>query len=155
MGGSEFILGKVSLLWGWSNTETGFLSRWLMPHIRQCSGGIWIMLSLICFNFWWALKCPNSGTQWFWKAFSILIIVVISKNKIAKEKRDIFFFISLKALCYMNHSIGYLIFLENKAWRILTTSVPTLDESCPPVCLWIGHLNLKELLICFLRSKSE
>lgn len=112
-GGSEFILGKVSLLWWWLNTETGFLSRWLMSHIHQCSGGIWIMLSLMCFNFWWALKCPNSETRWSLEGPSnwILIIVVISKNKITRDKRD-FFYITKGPL--LHESLNWLLDIFEK-----------------------------------------
>lgn len=39
---------------GWSNTGTGFLVRWPMPHAWQRSRGNWKMPSLIHFNFWLA-----------------------------------------------------------------------------------------------------
>lgn len=43
MGGSDWTLGKIYLLSGWSSTGTGFLYRWLMPYACLCSRGIWIM----------------------------------------------------------------------------------------------------------------
>lgn len=44
--------GKTSLLWGWSNTGTGFPVRCLMPHACWCSSGIWIMLSVTFSQPW-------------------------------------------------------------------------------------------------------
>ncbi|KAK4809599.1 hypothetical protein QYF61_025042 [Mycteria americana] len=35
-GGSDLTLGSTSLPRGWSNTATGFLERWSMPHTCQC-----------------------------------------------------------------------------------------------------------------------
>lgn len=58
------ILGTVYLFWGWTNTEIGFLERWLMSHACQCSRDIWIMLSVICFNFCLALKWVGSSSRW-------------------------------------------------------------------------------------------
>lgn len=47
---------EISLPWGWSYTGTGFLERSLMPHACQCSRGVWAIPSIICFNFWLALR---------------------------------------------------------------------------------------------------
>ena len=35
-GGSDWALGSISLLRGWSNPGTGFLERWSMPQACQC-----------------------------------------------------------------------------------------------------------------------
>lgn len=35
-GGSEWTLGSISLLRGWSCTVTGFLGRWSKPQDSQC-----------------------------------------------------------------------------------------------------------------------
>lgn len=40
-GGSGWVLGKISVIWEWSNTGTGFLQRWLMLHVYQCSRDNW------------------------------------------------------------------------------------------------------------------
>lgn len=47
-----------------SNTGTGFLVRWLMPHDCRCSKGFWIMLSIIHFNFWLALEWSGNWARW-------------------------------------------------------------------------------------------
>ena len=62
-GGLDWTLGSISLLRGWSNTETGFLERWSMPHPCQCLRGIWTMPLRTCFNFWSALKWSGSWTR--------------------------------------------------------------------------------------------
>lgn len=67
-GGSDWALGNIHFPWWWSNTEAGFLARWLVPHGCQCSRDISPMFSLVNFNFWlkisssWtrsSLKCPS------------------------------------------------------------------------------------------------
>jgi len=55
-GGLDRTLGIIYLPRGWSNTGTGFLETWLMPHACQCLKGIWTMLFIILFNFWSALQ---------------------------------------------------------------------------------------------------
>lgn len=55
-GGSDLILGSISLLRGCSNPGTGFLGRWLMPQVCQCWRSIWTMPLIWCFNFRSALK---------------------------------------------------------------------------------------------------
>lgn len=43
-----------------SQTGIGFLHGWLMAQASQCSRGVWITSSLICFNFWVTLKRSGS-----------------------------------------------------------------------------------------------
>lgn len=50
-GGSDWTLGRISLLRKWSNTGTGFLERWWMTQTCQCLRGICRMPSITCFNF--------------------------------------------------------------------------------------------------------
>lgn len=48
--------------------EQGFIAWLLMPYACcHCSRGIWIMPSMICFNFWLALKMSGIWTRWSWK----------------------------------------------------------------------------------------
>lgn len=49
--------------WEWSDTGTGFLVGWLMPHACQCWKNVWTMSSLVCFNFWLAPKRSGSWTR--------------------------------------------------------------------------------------------
>ena len=66
-GDSDWTLRTVSLPWGWSNTGTGFLKRWLMPYACQCS---WTMPSITCSSFRLALKRLGVWTQWSLKVTS-------------------------------------------------------------------------------------
>ena len=50
------------LPWGWSNTVTGFIERWLMPHAWQCSRDIWAMPSAFL-NILLALKWLGSWSM--------------------------------------------------------------------------------------------
>lgn len=64
-GGSDLTLASISLLIRWSDTETGFPERWLMPQVCQCFGhDIWTMPLIICFNFWSTLKWSGNWTRW-------------------------------------------------------------------------------------------
>ena len=49
--GLAWALGNIYLPREWSNTGTGFLERWSMPHACQCLRGIWTVPLIICFNF--------------------------------------------------------------------------------------------------------
>lgn len=61
----RWALGNISLLWECSNSGTGFLERWLVPHACQCySRGIWKIPSFMCFTFWLALKQSGNWTRW-------------------------------------------------------------------------------------------
>ena len=64
---SGWTLGKNSSLGVWSNTETGFVVRLLIPCACQHSRSLWIMFLIICFNFWLVLKESGSWTRWFSK----------------------------------------------------------------------------------------
>lgn len=60
---------------GWSNTGTGFLVRWPMPHAWQRSRGNWKMPSLIHFNFWLAWRYQAFELADFLKVLSRWTIV--------------------------------------------------------------------------------
>lgn len=61
--GSEWTLGKNYLSCGWSNSGTGFLERWLMPHTCQCLKYICIKPSIMYFNFLLPLKWSGIWTR--------------------------------------------------------------------------------------------
>lgn len=50
-GGTDWILGSISLLRGWPNPRTGFLEKWLMSQQCQSLPGIWTILLRTCFHF--------------------------------------------------------------------------------------------------------
>ena len=60
----NFSLSWVATTRVWSNSGTGFLERWAMPHACQCLRGILTMPLITCFNFWSALKSSGSWTRW-------------------------------------------------------------------------------------------
>ncbi|KAK4831714.1 hypothetical protein QYF61_018766 [Mycteria americana] len=63
-GVSDWTLGSISLLRGWSNTGIGFLERQSMPQACQCLRGTQTMPLITCFDFWSALKWSGSWTRW-------------------------------------------------------------------------------------------
>lgn len=58
-------IGKHFCTMRWSNTGTGFLLSYLMPHACQHSRDIWTMTFSICFNLWLALKWSGSQMTWW------------------------------------------------------------------------------------------
>lgn len=64
-GGSDWMLGKNSFPWEWSDTGKSFLERWWMLPASQHSRGIWTVSSVACVTFWLVLKQSGRWTLMF------------------------------------------------------------------------------------------
>lgn len=60
-------------------SKAGFLEKWLMSCAWKCAGGIWITPSLLCFNFWVALKRSGSWTLIFAGSFQLTVLFFSSQ----------------------------------------------------------------------------
>lgn len=75
-GSSDWALGRNSVPWGWANTGTSFLVRWLEPPcLLVFKNKISLIISI---NFWlalkWPWKVPSEWTlhhSWWWSLPSL------------------------------------------------------------------------------------
>lgn len=91
-GSSVWTSENIYLMWGWSNTGTGSLERWMMLRACQSLRGIWIMTLITCFSFFRA-NLKKSGqavglvklSRSLWTSlYSVLFVLVYIQLVICK-----------------------------------------------------------------------
>lgn len=76
--GSEWVLGNIIYCQGGQKLKQASV----MDALCLCSWGIWIMLSITRFSFWFALEWSGCWIWWsFWKKNSKVIIAYLCYSK--------------------------------------------------------------------------